>query len=231
MRNLLTFVLVAASSVALFADDSVDKYPVLKMQNGEVFTNAEVSGVTAAYANVFYDGGGKKIALTNFPVELQQKYHFDPARAVAEIDRQAAKRQADLDRQESARAALQDAQRVRQFRTVNGALVPLRDFRPAYGDVMKVFPTGILLGPWQHRIVQAPVSALQAIGGSPAGPPVTRDSRIPQNKIVFIRCPITGIAVGQRWNGSCARTGTGSYEMPDGNEAVVEAYDVGNPAR
>src|ERR1700691_6008578 len=94
MKKLSAFLLIAASSVALFADDSVDKYPVLKMQNGEIFTNAEVSGVTAAYATVFYDGGGKKIALTNFPVELERKYHYDPARAQAEIDLIAQKKQA-----------------------------------------------------------------------------------------------------------------------------------------
>jgi hypothetical protein len=230
MKNLFALLLITASSVAAFAGDSVDKYPVLQMRNGEVFTNAEVSGITAAYATVFYDGGGKKIPLTNFPVELQRKYHFDPARAVAEMDMDASKKQAALDRQQAARAALEDAQRARQFRTVNGALVPLRDFRPAYGDVIKVFPTGILLGPWQHRIAQDQVSDLQSIGGSPTGPPVTRDSRIPGNKVVFVRCPVSGVAVGQRWQGNCAPIGTGNYVLPDGNEAVLEAYDVGSPA-
>jgi hypothetical protein len=73
-----------------------DTYSILKTLDGARYTNAEVSSVTAAYAIVFYDGGGMKIPLTNFPPELQRKYHFDAAGAAAlekvEAEKQAAAR-------------------------------------------------------------------------------------------------------------------------------------------
>jgi hypothetical protein len=65
----------------LLAAQTNDFYPVLETRDGCRFTNAEISRVTAAYATVFYDGGGKRIALTNLPEGLQKKYHFDPAAA------------------------------------------------------------------------------------------------------------------------------------------------------
>jgi hypothetical protein len=80
-QNMKIIPIIITSLVLAGKIQANDTYPILQLQDGTIYTNAEVSSVTATAATVFYDGGGKKIALTNFPPDLQRKYHFDPAGA------------------------------------------------------------------------------------------------------------------------------------------------------
>jgi chromosome segregation ATPase len=45
------------------------------------YTNARITSTTATYAIVWHDGGGSRVALTNLPPELQQRFGYDPAKA------------------------------------------------------------------------------------------------------------------------------------------------------
>jgi hypothetical protein len=75
--------LIVLTTFSVFSDEALDKFKTLETLDGQVFTNAEITKIIAAYAVVGFDGGGKMVALTNLPAWLQKKYHFDAAATAA----------------------------------------------------------------------------------------------------------------------------------------------------
>jgi hypothetical protein len=73
------FLVLGAMSLVQAADDT-NTFAVLECKN-ESFTNARISSVTAAYAIIFYDGGGKKVPLSDLPQFLQERYGYDANKA------------------------------------------------------------------------------------------------------------------------------------------------------
>lgn len=84
-----------------------DTYPVLRTLDGQAYTNARVSSVTPRYIAVFFDGGGKKIPMTNLPLELKEKYHFDPAAADAAEKTETERKERALVKEQQAEADYQ----------------------------------------------------------------------------------------------------------------------------
>jgi hypothetical protein len=126
--------MVLTTFVAL-SDDVPDKFKTLETLDGQVFTNAEITKVIAGYAVVFWDGGGKMVAFTNFPAWLRKKYHFDAAAAAA-----VEKAEAETEKQAAAQASLstQQAEIIR-------AQAPI-------GDPVRVRIRQILVVPSQYKV-------------------------------------------------------------------------------
>ena len=115
---LLQAMAMVLSAVSLFADDT-GVIPSLTIA-GETFTNVEIGTVTGSRVTIFYDGGGKRVAISNLPPYLQHRLNFDPEAArkqdAAEAERKAAfKERADKEAEEMAhaRTALGPAQKIR----------------------------------------------------------------------------------------------------------------------
>jgi len=181
-------------------------FNVLNTLDGQSFTNATITSVTPAYAIVMYDGGGTRVALTNLPSRIQKQYHYDPASASAEMGLIEKKKLALKEAQLAAFKALQESEKDKLFRIVNGEVVSKSKFVSAWGYIYKVLPDGIICGPSQRRSSNSgyQASESQSIGFSYIIPASSTES-LPGNKHIFIHCPIAGLAVGQSWGGYCYR--------------------------
>jgi hypothetical protein len=91
-RVILPFCLLQA--IPLFAADSdTNTFPVLTIK-GHSYTNARISSVSAAYAIVIFDGGGKRVPLADLPEGLQKRYGYEPAKAATFVEIENEKRAA-----------------------------------------------------------------------------------------------------------------------------------------
>jgi hypothetical protein len=73
------------------------------------FTNATIESVTAATATVFWEGGGQEVLLADMPMEIQRRYHYDPATARVFLDARAQKKAAARNANAGELAALSSA--------------------------------------------------------------------------------------------------------------------------
>jgi hypothetical protein len=80
-------------------------FPLLECKN-RAYTNATIESATPATVTIFWDGGGERIAITNLPPELLNRYHYDPQEAQAYLDAQAARKTAAKDRADQELAAI-----------------------------------------------------------------------------------------------------------------------------
>jgi len=70
----------------------------LETLDGNRYTNARITSVTAAYAIVLYgDSSGVRIAFTNLSKDLQKRYHYDPDAASNEVNASEAKKKAMME--------------------------------------------------------------------------------------------------------------------------------------
>jgi hypothetical protein len=104
--SMLAIVAVLCAPSVLAEDTNV--IPSLTIA-GETFTNVEIGTVTGSRVTIFYDGGGKRVAISNLPLYLQKRLNFDPeaarAQDEAEAERKvAAKERADKEAEELAKA-------------------------------------------------------------------------------------------------------------------------------
>ncbi len=122
-KRIISIIVLLAIAAILFAAsafaDDTDVIPSLTIA-GETFTNVEIGTVTGSRVTIFYDGGGKRVAISNLPPYLQKRLNYDPETArrqdAAETERKAAfKERADKEAEEMAhaRAALGPAQKIR----------------------------------------------------------------------------------------------------------------------
>lgn len=124
MRNGLKLAVLLALGAALQAraGDDTNTFAVLQCKN-ESFTNARISSVTAAYAIVFYDGGGKKVPLGDLPEDLQARYGYDPAKAdallAAEKEKKNAAAQALAEQAALNAATMGERQKVRILKVLD----------------------------------------------------------------------------------------------------------------
>jgi hypothetical protein len=72
-------------------------FPFLCCSN-RTYTNATIETVTPATVTVFWDGGGERVPITNLPLELQIRYHYNPQDAQKYLDLQAAKKASQKER-------------------------------------------------------------------------------------------------------------------------------------
>jgi hypothetical protein len=100
-------------------------YPLLECKN-RAYTNATIESVTPATVTIFWDGGGERIAITNLPPELLNRYHYDPQDAQAYLDAQAAKKTTAKERADQelaaiarARDSLGPAQKIRILKVIS----------------------------------------------------------------------------------------------------------------
>jgi hypothetical protein len=201
-----------------------DVYPVLKTRDGNSYTNARISSVTAAYATVWYgNGDGARIPLSEMPEAVQQKYGYDPAKADAEI---AAHRETVK--------AQEEARKDRLLRFVDGQPVAIANFTNLRGKVAQVLPDGILFVP--NRIIVKHVAPIRpklndnqrvGIGYVPPAVATEEKTEVPGDQTVFVKCPTKGIVDGQEWDALCYLSGTYSNPKTDGTKATIQKYDTG----
>jgi hypothetical protein len=228
MRSIATLMLSVCIVGAQPSELHID---VLRTLDGQFMKNATVKRMNAVFAIVDFDGGGERIAFTNLPPEVQRQLGFDPAKAQAEIDRQARIKQEAKKRLETQQKAASEAERDRLFRIVDDKVYSVGDFPSIHGKVSQVLSNGVLLVLYEkvaQHISPVHVSGLQSIGGArvvPGGGTYYKDEL--GDKTVFVKSPIRGKAEGQDWTGCCKRSGTFSYISADGSQRVFEKFDTG----
>ena len=89
----LLAIIVTFSAGLAFAADTIT-VPVLTI-GGETYTNVEFGTVSGSRVTMFFDGGGKQIAMSNLPPDFQKRLHYDPESARSE-DAAEARRKAEI---------------------------------------------------------------------------------------------------------------------------------------
>ena len=211
-------------------------FDVLRTVDGHAYTNATITRTTTIFAIVDFDGGGAKIAFTNLPANIQRQFRFDPAKAQAELDLQALRKQEAKNKLEAQIKAKQDAEKDRLFRIVEDKAVSISKFGYLHGKVSQVMTNGVLLLLYdriaeKHKYQGGGLTAAQSIGAY-VGPGVgggsyTTYSDVLGDKTVFINCPVRGAAEGQDWTVRCLHNGTFSFSEPGGTPRIIEKYDTG----
>jgi hypothetical protein len=119
--NAKTIISLLAVAVVLFAPwvfaADTNMIPSLTIA-GQTYTNVEIGAVTGSRVTIFYDGGGKRVAISNLPPYLQQRLNYDPESArlqdAADAERKAAfKGRTDKEAEANAQQALGPAQKIR----------------------------------------------------------------------------------------------------------------------
>ena len=163
---LLQAMAMVLSAVSLFADDT-GVIPSLTIA-GETFTNVEIGTVTGSRVTIFYDGGGKRVAISNLPPYLQHRLNFDPEAArkqdAAEAERKAAfKERADKEAEEiaHARAALGPAQKIRIVKILPDSYVQIEAAGATSEAYIHNLPAEILTCLRDYENAEIEVSNLQ----------------------------------------------------------------------
>jgi hypothetical protein len=147
---------------------------------GETFTNVEIGTVTGSRVTIFYDGGGKRVAISNLPTYLQKRLNFDPeaarAQDEAEAERKAAaKERADKEAEALAKAqmALGPAQKIRLVKTLPNSYVQIEAEGATSEAYIHNLPPEILALLRDYQNAEAEVTNLEAqlaqAPGAPAG--------------------------------------------------------------
>lgn len=92
--TLIELSLLFFATVSVHADTNI--IAVLTTANGMSYTNARIDKTTPIEAFVWYDGGIARVALTNLPESLKQKYPYDTNAAAQFLAAEKQKKQADI---------------------------------------------------------------------------------------------------------------------------------------
>jgi len=161
--------LAGALSLGRAADDT-NTFAVLECKN-ESFTNARISSVTQAYAIIFYDGGGKKVPLSELPKSLQQRYGYDPDKAAqfmaAEKEKKEAAAQAFAQQMAMARSTQGERQKVRVLKVMDSFIGDTKCEIAAEGGQQEVLMSGGDLSTIQQYYAQ--LETLQSQAASAQG--------------------------------------------------------------
>jgi hypothetical protein len=158
---------VVLCAPSVFADDT-GVIPSLTIA-GETYTNVEIGSVTGSRVTIFYDGGGKRVAISNLPPYLQQRLNYDPEAArsqeAAEAERKAAiKERTDKEAKAIALAqqTLGPAQKIRLVKILPDAHVQIE----ADGVISEAYihnlPAEMLALLCDYQNAEAEVTNLQA---------------------------------------------------------------------
>ncbi len=91
MKNLLFLVLFIASTLSVFAEDTIDS---ITTTDGMVYKSVTIMSTDPAGIHIVHEGGAASIPFSKLPVDIQKKYNYDPEKARAFIKAEAAKAQA-----------------------------------------------------------------------------------------------------------------------------------------
>ncbi len=111
----LLAIVVAWSAQLVFAADT-NIIPSLTIE-GQTYTNVELGTVTGSRVAIFYDGGGKRVAISNLPPDLQRRLHYDPAAAHVADVAEAQRRTLELARSAELSSQTASNYAVAQYRT------------------------------------------------------------------------------------------------------------------
>jgi hypothetical protein len=140
----MILMLLGAATLSRAADDT-NTFPVLECKY-QSFTNARISSVTAAYAIILYDGGGKKVPLSDLPPALQERYGYDPAKAdqflAAEKQKKVAAAQAYAQQMTMESPAQGERQKVRVLKVLDTYIGATRCQIEARGGQQEVLMSG-----------------------------------------------------------------------------------------
>ncbi len=195
LKLVMLLLLGAAPLVRASADTNT--FAVLECK-GQTFTNARISSVTAAYAIVFFDGGGKKVPLSDLPPFLQERYGYDPAKAEQSIAAEKQKKEA-LAQAYAEQAALEastqgDRQKVRVLKILGNYIGDTHCEIEASGSHEEVLMAGGDFSPIQeyYSKLETLESDAAAIQGTKSGQGSRRSRRAaamagvtPQNNAAY----------------------------------------------
>ncbi len=164
--SLLAIATLLSAGSVLAEDTNV--IPTLTIA-GETFTNVEIGTVTGSKVTIFYDGGGKRVAISNLPTYLQKRLNFDPvaARAAdeAEAERKAAaKERRDKEAEELAKAetALGPPQKLRLVKVLPDSYVQIEAEGATSEAYIHNLPPEVLTLLREYQDAQTEVTNLEA---------------------------------------------------------------------
>ncbi len=187
-------ILAALSASLALAED-------FKTTKGKEYKNATISRVEPDGIVIRFSGGTVKIAFTELPKEVQERFHYDPVKA-AEFN--AASQAAVAQSNASAQTGAAQQEQKKAIERQSQALHLL---------IEEVVPNGVLADPMNggyvdHSSVRASRSARVGGGGgvyAGGGGPVLEYS--PSGKTIFVR-GITGVAEGDQMSVQAYPDGT-----------------------
>jgi hypothetical protein len=142
---LIELSLLFFAAVSVRADTNI--IAVLTTANGISYTNARIDRTTPIEAFVWYDGGITRVALTNLPESLKQKYPYDTNAAAQFLAAEKQKKQADTAAEQSRLQATQEhiASLAKNARWINIVDVRLVGTHAQYKAVLNGVQTAIYL--------------------------------------------------------------------------------------
>jgi hypothetical protein len=179
--KLVILLLLGAAPLARAADDT-NTFAVLECKN-QSFTNARISSVTAAYAIIFYDGGGKKVPLGDLPQFLQERYGYDPNKAdqflAAEKEKKEAAAQAYAQQMAMETPTQGERQKVRVLKVLGNYIGDTRCEIEASGSQQEVLMSGGDFSNVQQyyaqlEILQSDAASAQAASSAAGAQPAYR---------------------------------------------------------
>jgi hypothetical protein len=196
MRLLICILALAAFTVRS------QTFPVLTVK-GESFTNVTITNVTAAHATLYFDGGGKRVLISDLSPELQRQLGFQPAASAEELQKESAA-------SEARKHQALEAWRAANCRILEGQIVNVRSLECVTGLVTKIIDGGALVNLDVIRMVNVPaerVGAVNTNGNNRIGgilpsraPTIIRahqEARVFTNT-VFVKCDPSDVVESRR---------------------------------
>lgn len=135
-RPMKIFTLFILSACFASAQTSEIHFDVLRLPDGRELKNATVKPSSAAFAIVDFDGGGERIAFASLPPNVQSQLGYDPAKAQAELDRQAKIKADAKERFDDQQRATLEAMRDKAYRIIDDKICPVSEFAPIHGQAL-----------------------------------------------------------------------------------------------
>ena len=216
MTKHLPFYFQRPGSLRTTAD--TNDFPLVKV-NGQTLTNVYVSSFNATDVWLYQRAGGRgKFKLSDLPPEVQVRCHYDSS-VEARLNAQA---------QATAHDRL-EVEKAKRYRMVENGEILISSLTNLDGKIVQVKDSGgILLQRYEMvgRIDRSPVGGMASMGGfvGGAGGSLAYQTRELGEKVVFVKCDVSGLFDGRDWKCSCLSKAEFTYTNTQGAVKTVEKY-------
>jgi hypothetical protein len=168
-NRIISIIFAPAMALILYASSVVAEdtnvLPSLTIA-GETFTNVEIGTVTGSRVTIYYDGGGKRVAISNLPPFLQKRLNYDPELArkqdAAEAERKAERAEKEAEAIAHAMQTLGPAQKIHLVKVLPDAQVQIEADGAISEAYIQNLPPEILVLVRDYQNAEAEVTNLEA---------------------------------------------------------------------
>ena len=225
MRKLLW-----SSILALFICQVLARAEDWTTTDGKTYKDVTVVKIEDDAVTILDSDGGALVPLDKLPPNLQQKFHYDPAKAKLaaaqrELNDKASAQAESAERQiANEKQNQQDAQDAAAAQDKAADQAARKTAIPLVFEVSQVLPDGVLADKMKADFDTPVADSAQSDGGGggvgPGGGVVYRDS----GTVIFVEIPSAGLAESQQLHKLAAPDGTYTYTDTDGASRTVEKW-------